>query len=81
MEYNRLKDTAFPDISTVDPFASQTDFDYSRYDDWQMHIRVLSVPWDLGSVHVGQTVITGVGNVVKFIDDNDRDAVFLVDLL
>lgn len=76
MEYNRLNDTSFPNIETVDPFASQSDFDYSRYDDWQMRIRVLQVPWDLGSVHVGNSIVTGVGNVVKFESDEDRDAWF-----
>ena len=73
VEFNRLNDTSFPDIGTVDVYQYQNTFDFSQFRNTQMMIRLLSVPWDLGTVHVGQRMITGIGNVVKFDDDNARD--------
>lgn len=74
--FPHLNDTQFPNIDTVDPFKFVNDYDYSRFDNVQMVIRVLNVPWDLGEVHVGNRTVGGIGNVVKFESDDARDAWF-----
>ena len=76
MNFPHLDDTKFPHLDTVDVFKFHNDFDYARYDDIQMIIRVLNVPWDLGEVHVGNRTVAGIGNVVKFENDEARDAWF-----
>ena len=76
MNFPHLDDTAFPHLNTVDVYKHHVDFDYMRYDNVQMIIRVLNVPWDLGEVHVGNRTVGGIGNVVKFESDAARDAWF-----
>lgn len=73
MEFNKLNDTDFPHIDNVDVYKREVTFDYSQYDNVQMVIRCLNVPWDLGEVHVGQRTVSGIGNVVKFESDTERD--------
>ena len=76
MNFPHLDDTQFPHLNTVDVYKHRVDFDYSRYDNVQMIIRVLNVPWDLGEVHVGNRTVGGIGNVVKFESDAKRDEWF-----
>lgn len=77
MEFPRLDgDTSFPELDSVNVFKYRNEIDYSRFERAQMRIRVLSVPWDQGELHVGQRSISGHGNVVKFDDDEARDAWF-----
>lgn len=76
MDFNKLDDTEFPNLDTVDVYAFKNDYDYRRFDNAQMTIHICNVPWDMGEAHVGQRTITGIGNVVKFDDDDARDAWF-----
>lgn len=71
--FPHIKDTGFPDVSNVDVYQYQNDFDYKRYDYSQMDIIVCAVPWDMGEAHVGNRTIDGIGNVVYFADKNERD--------
>lgn len=76
MNFPHLDDTNFPNLESVDVYKFENTFDYSRFDNVQMIIRVLNVPWDLGEVHVGNRTVGGIGNVVKFESDDERDAWF-----
>lgn len=76
MNFPHLDDTNFPNLESVDVYKFENTFDYSRFDNVQMVIRVLNVPWDLGEVHVGNRTVGGIGNVVKFESDAERDAWF-----
>lgn len=76
VDFNRLDDTPFPHIDTVDPYQFKNTYDFDRFKGAQMRIRLLNVPWDLGSVHVGQKIVTGIGNVVFFETAAKRDAWF-----
>ncbi len=76
MNFTKLDDTNFPNLDTVDVFAFKNDYDYKRFDNAQMTIHICNVPWDMGEAHVGQRTITGIGNVVKFENDNERDKWF-----
>lgn len=76
MNFPHLDDTPFPNLESVDVYKFENTFDYSRFDNVQMIIRVLNVPWDLGEVHVGNRTVGGIGNVVKFESDDARDAWF-----
>lgn len=58
--------TAFPNPGNIDVFKYENDFDYSRYDETQMTVTLCSVPWDVGNVHVGNSIIPGLGNTVYF---------------
>ena len=73
MDFNKLDDTDFPILDTVDVYAYKNDYDFKRFDNAQMTIHILNVPWDMGEAHVGQRTITGIGNVVKFENDEARD--------
>ena len=73
VNFNKLDDTEFPILDTVDVYAYKNDYDFKRFDNAQMVIHVLNVPWDMGEAHVGQRTITGIGNVVKFENDEARD--------
>ena len=77
MEFPRLDDTNFPNLENVNVYALKNDYDFKRFDKAQMTIHVLNVPWDMGEAHVGQRTITGIGNVVKFENDTERDNWFL----
>lgn len=65
---------AFPDVGQVDVWKFKNDFDYSKFDKIQMHVTLCSVPWDVGLIHVGNTQIGGLGNVVAFESADDRDS-------
>lgn len=66
----------FPDVSGVNVYAYDNEFDYSRYDHVQMDITLCRVPWDMGEAHVGNRTISGIGNVVDFGSKKKRDAWF-----
>lgn len=74
MDFPTLGDGAFPHIDNVDVFKYKNEFDYSRFDSDQAHITVCRVPWDVGLVHVGDRFIEGLGNVVRFADETERNA-------
>lgn len=63
----------FPNADNVNVFKYDNQLDYSRFDTTQMHVTLCCVPWDMGEVHVGQSVILGVGNVVDFGSAAARD--------
>lgn len=66
----------FPIIDNVDVYKYDNDFDYSRYDFEQMHLQICNVPWDMGEAHIGNRVISGIGNVVYFESKSERDEWF-----
>lgn len=66
----------FPIIDNVDVYKYDNDFDYSRYDYEQMHLQICNVPWDMGEAHIGNRVISGIGNVVYFESSAKRDKWF-----
>ena len=70
--FPHINDTTFPNASNVNPYAFQNNFDFSQYADTQMKIKVMSVPWDLGEVHVGLKSIP-LGNVVAFESEAERN--------
>lgn len=70
--FPHLKDTNFPNVNNVNVYEYQNDFDYSKFAQSQMRIRLMSVPWDLGEVHVGLKSVP-MGNVVHFETDEERD--------
>jgi hypothetical protein len=72
-KYPHLKDTSFPNAANVDVFKYENTFDYSAFDDIQMTVKLISVPWDLGEVHVGLRSIP-MGNVVGWESVAERDA-------
>lgn len=74
--FPHLKDTQFPDVANVDVYKYRNNFDYSRYNDTQMHLMLCSVPWDMGEAHIGNRTISGIGNVVWFETEAKRDAWF-----
>ena len=63
----------FPDVTEVNAYKYNNDFDYSKFDKTQMNITICSVPWDVGLIHVGNAQIGGLGNVVYFENANERD--------
>ena len=66
----------FPIIDNVDVYKYDNDFDYSRYNYEQMHLQICNVPWDMGEAHIGNRVISGIGNVVYFESKSKRDKWF-----
>lgn len=70
--FPHLQDTDFPNLSNVNVWQYQNNFDYSKFDTVQMHIKLCSVPWDLGEVHVGLKAIP-MGNVVGWESVEERD--------
>lgn len=74
--FPHLNDSAFPDLESVDVYKYANDFDYSRYDALQMQLQLCTVPWDVGEVRVGQSIIPGLGNVVYFETKAKRDKYF-----
>ena len=66
----------FPIIDNVDVYKYDNDFDYSRYDYEQMYLQICNVPWDMGEAHIGNRVISGIGNVVYFESSAKRDKWF-----
>lgn len=74
MDFPTLRDGTFPHIDNVDVYQYRNEYDYSRFDTDQAHITVCHVPWDVGLVHVGDRFIEGLGNVVKFASETERNA-------
>ena len=70
--FPNLSDSSFPGISNVNVYGVP-DFDYSKFANRQMRIKLMSVPWDMGEVHVGLKSVP-MGNVVKFASDVERDS-------
>lgn len=66
----------FPIIDNVDVYKYDNDFDYARYDYEQMQLQICNVPWDMGEAHIGNRVISGIGNVVYFESAAKRNAWF-----
>ena len=60
--FPHLKDTPFPNFSTVDPYQRKTDFDYGRYD-YEATIKLCNVPWPHDYRHT-----------VNWQDEEQRDA-------
>lgn len=75
--FPHLDDTNFPLTTPVDAYDYENDYDYERFDADQMEITLCRVPWDVGNVHVGNSVIPGLGNVVYFEGgEEERNAFF-----
>ena len=70
--FPNISDTSFPNVGNVNVFGYKNDFDYSKFAQTQMHVKLMSVPWDLGEVHVGLKSVP-IGNVVAFESDTERD--------
>ena len=66
----------FPDLSTVNTYKYNGEYDYSQFDTTQMNITLCRVPWDMGEVHVGNRTVSGIGNVVHFGSKAARDKWF-----
>lgn len=66
----------FPDVSGVDVYKYDNQFDYERFNATQMELMICTVPWDAGEAHVGNRTISGIGNVVWFGTKAARDAWF-----
>lgn len=75
-EFPHLNDTRFPDLDSIDVYKYRNEFDYARYDYSQMRITMCAVPWDMGEAHIGNRTISGIGNVVYFGSEMERDAWF-----
>ena len=75
-DFPHMRETPFPHLNNIDVYKYQNEFDYSRYDDTQMHITLCSVPWDMGEAHIGARTISGIGNVVWFETEEKRDKWF-----
>ncbi len=71
--YPHLSDTDYPNLGNENVWQYQNNFDFEKFNDIQMHIKVCSVPWDLGEVHVGLRSIP-MGNVVGWESKEQRDA-------
>lgn len=74
--FPHLNDSNFPDLGNVDVYKYANEFDYSRYDALQMRLQMCNVPWDMGEAHVGARTISGIGNVVFFGSEAERNAWF-----
>ena len=66
----------FPDLETVNAYRFNGDFDYSEFDNPQMYITLCRVPWDMAEVHIGNRIVSGIGNVVHFDTKAKRDKWF-----
>lgn len=60
--FPHLRDTPFPNFSTVDPYRRKVDFDYGRYD-YEASVKLCNVPWPFDYRHV-----------VNWADEQARDA-------
>lgn len=75
-EFPHLKDSSFPNAGNINVYKYENEFDYAAFDNAQMRVTVCSVPWDMGQAHVGNQVISGIGNVVYFDSAEKRDEWF-----
>lgn len=74
MEFPHITNSEFPNVpSALDPV---NDFDYERWAEYETKITMCNVPWGTSEVQVGQRVTGGLGKVVKFKDDLERDLYF-----
>lgn len=71
-KYPHLKDTQYPNLANSNVWQYEQEFDFSKFDDIQMHIKLCNVPWDIGEVHVGLKSIP-MGNVVGWNSKEERD--------
>lgn len=76
MQFPKMNSGEFPHIDNVNVNQWVNEFDYSRYDYTQMQIQICAVPWDMGEAHIGNRIISGIGNVVWFETKAKRDAWF-----
>ena len=74
--FHYLGKNGFPNADNVNVYDYESNLDYARYDYSQMSIQVCSVPWDQGEAHIGQRVLSGLGNVVYFGSAAERDKWF-----
>lgn len=65
-----------PGVDNIEVYKYNSGYDYGNYNANQMSITCCNVPWDLGEVHVGNRVVSGIGNVVYFETAEKRDAWF-----
>ena len=72
--FPHIDETSFPSVDNVDVWKFKNNFDYSKFDDIQMTVTVCTVPWDVGLIHVGNAQIGGLGNVVAFESESERDS-------
>ena len=63
--FPHLKDSAFPELGTVNVYKYDNEFDYNRYSKEKAAAKICRVPWD-----------SRYRNVVKFENDAARDAYF-----
>lgn len=63
-EFPHLKDTTFPNLSTVDVYRFQNTFDYTRWNEDTI-VRLVNVIWN-----------SDYSDVVKFDNDSKRDSYF-----
>ena len=61
-DFHYLGKKGFPHADNVNVYDYQNELDYSRYDYSQMHVQACSVNWDQGEAHIGQRVLSGLGN-------------------
>ena len=74
MEFPHITDTPYPNIpSALDPV---NEFDYERWAEYETKIVLCNAPWGTSEVQIGQRVVGGLGKVVKFDNDRERDAWF-----
>lgn len=74
--FHYLGKNGFPNADNVNVYDYNNELDYSRYDYSQMHVQICNVNWDQGEAHVGQRVLSGLGNVVYFGSAAERDKWF-----
>ena len=74
MEFPHITSNSFPDVpSALDPV---NDFDYERWAEYETKVVLCNAPWGTSEVQVGQRVTGGLGKVVKFANDRERDRYF-----
>ena len=74
--FHYLGKDGFPNADNVNVYDYSNKIDYNRYDYSQMFVQVCSVPWEQGEAHMGQRALSGIGNVVYFESETDRDEWF-----
>ena len=67
---------SFPNVDGVNVYQYDNAVDYTRFDYSQMALQVCNVPWDMGEAHIGNRTISGIGNVVHFGSESERDEWF-----
>ena len=74
MDFPHISDNVFPNVpSALEPV---NDFDYERWSEYETKITLCNAPWGTSEVQVGQRVTGGLGKVVKFANDRERDKYF-----